>query len=136
MPSDIIRWGGAEFPDLPGADGITIWVMRAGPGHKIFEVLDKNVKARKNINVSFASPGKQIVQGNDGEILGIIAERDGKRISVRGRRATVLASGGYEFNDQLKMNSFFGNPRYFYGTDSNTGDGLLMAMAAGSDLCT
>lgn len=134
VPSDIIRYGGAEFPDLPGADGITIWIMKAGPGAKIFEVLDKNVKARKNIQVSFSTPGKQIVKGDNGEILGVIAERDGKRIAIRGRRATVLASGGYEYNEQLKLNSYFGNPRYFYGTDSNTGDGLLMAMAAGADL--
>jgi len=134
VPSDLLRFGGAEFPDLPGADGITIWIMKAGPGAKLFEVLDKNVKARKNIQVAFSSPGKQIVQGNNGEILGVIAERDGKRIAIQGRRATVLASGGYEYNEQLKLNSYFGNPRYFYGTDSNTGDGLLMAMAAGADL--
>ncbi len=134
VPSDLLRYGGAEFPDLPGADGITVWVMKAGPGAKIFEVLDKNVKARKNITVQYSTPGRQIVRGDDGEIQGVIAERDGKRISIRGRRATVLSSGGYEFNDKLKMNSLFGNPRYFYGTDSNTGDGLLMAMAAGADL--
>jgi hypothetical protein len=134
VPSDIMRYGPAEFPDLPGADGISIFVMKAGPGAKIFEVLDKNVKARKNIRVAFSSPGKKIVQTANGEVLGIIAERNGKEYSVRGKRATVLSSGGYEFNERLKLNSLFANPRHFYGTDSNTGDGLLMAMAAGADL--
>ncbi len=134
IPSDIMRVGGGEFPDLPGADGIGTFIMKAGPGAKIFEVLDKNVKARKNITVAFSSPAKKIVQTGSGEILGIIAERNGKEYSVRGKRATVLASGGYEYNEKMKLNSLFANPRFFYGTDSNTGDGLAMAMAVGADL--
>lgn len=133
-PSDILRYGGAEFPDLPGADAINLWVLKSGPGAKIFEILDKCVRARKKIRVEFSNPGKKLVQGNDGEILGVVAIRDGKERYVRGRRATILASGGYEYNDQMKLNSFYGNPRLFYGPESNTGDGLLMAMAVGADL--
>ena len=133
-PSDIVRFSGAEFPDLPGADGISSWILKSGMGAKMFEIMDKCVKARKNIRVAYSSPGKRLIQGSGGEILGVVAECDGKEINIRGRRATILASGGFEFNDQLKLNAFYGNPRYFYGTDSNTGDGLLMAMAAGADL--
>jgi succinate dehydrogenase/fumarate reductase flavoprotein subunit len=133
-PSDMIRHGGAEFPDLPGADGISSWILKSGLGAKMFEVLDKCVKARKNIRVAYSSPGKRLVQDESREILGVVAEREAKEISIRARRATILASGGFEFNDQVKLNAFYGNPRYFYGSDSNTGDGLLMALAAGADL--
>ncbi len=132
--SDILRFGGAEFPDLPGADGISLWILKSGPGAKIFEILDKNVRARKKIRVEYSTPGKKLVQASNGDILGVVAIRDGKERYVRGRRATILASGGYEYNDQMKLNSFYGNPRYFYGPESNTGDGLLMAMAVGADL--
>jgi succinate dehydrogenase/fumarate reductase flavoprotein subunit len=132
--SDIVRFGGAEFPDLPGADGISSWIVKPGGGAKMFEIMDKCVRARKNIRIAYDSPGKKLIRGSGGEILGVVAECDGKEINIRGRRATILASGGFEFNEQIKLNAFFGNPRYFYGTDSNTGDGLLMAMAAGADL--
>jgi len=128
-PSDIVRFGGAEFPDLPGAEGISSWILKSGSGAKMFEIMDKCVKARNNIRVAYSSPGKKLIRDKGGEILGVVAERDGKEINIGGHRATILASGGFEFNDQVKLNAFYGNPRYFYGTDSNTGDGLLMAMA-------
>lgn len=133
-PSDILRFGGAEFPDLPGADGISLWILKSGPGAKIFEILDKNVRARKKIRVEYSTSGKKLIQTNNGDILGVVAIRDGKERYIRGRRATILASGGYEYNNQIKLNSFYGNPRYFYGPEGNTGDGLLMAMAVGADL--
>ncbi len=132
--SDILHEHGAEFPDLPGAEGMATWTLKTGPGAKLFEIMDKNVKARKNIRVVFSSPAKKIVRSHEGEILGLIAEQNGREVAIRGRRATVLASGGYEYNDKLKLNTLFGRPRYFYGSDSNTGDGLVMAMAIGADL--
>jgi 3-oxosteroid 1-dehydrogenase len=133
-PSDILRYGGAEFPDLPGADAISLWVLKSGPGAKIFEILDKCVKARKKVRVEYSSAGKKLVQDANGEVLGVVVDRGGKELYIRARRATILASGGYEYNEPMKLNSFYGNPRYFYGPESNTGDGLVMAMAVGADL--
>jgi hypothetical protein len=114
-PAEFVRFGGAEFPDLPGADAISSWILKSGSGAKMFEIMDKCVSARTNIRVAYSSPGKRLIQGSGREILGVIAERDGKEINIRGRRATILASGGFEFNDQIKLNVFYGNPRYFYG---------------------
>ena len=85
---------GAEFPDLPGADGISTWNLFPAGGWYIFKIYNKNIKMRKNIKVAWGSPAKRIVQDpNSGEVLGIICERDGKEISVKGRRATVLTCG-------------------------------------------
>src|SRR5262249_2176247 len=121
---------GAEFPDLPGAEGISTWNLFPSGGWYIFQIYDKNIQMRKNIKIEYGSPGKRLVQDpNSGEILGVICERNGKEVAVKGRRATVLSTGGYEFNDTLKRNSLFGNPRFFRGTQSNTGDGIIMAMA-------
>ena len=131
---DVLRFGGAEFPDLPGADGIDIYVLKSGPGAKIFEVLEKNVAARKNIRVSYSTPAKKLIQAADGDILGAVAERNGKQINVRAKRATVLSTGGFEYNETMKLNYFYGNPRFFYGPDCNTGDGVLMAMGVGAQL--
>ncbi|WP_414834039.1 FAD-binding protein [Afifella sp. YEN Y35] len=133
-PSKMIRFGGAEFPDLPGAEAVEMWSLMSGPGAKIFEILDKCVHARKNIRIAYASPGKKLIKGDDGAILGVIAEREGKEIAVKGRRATVLSSGGFEYNEEMKLNAFYGNPRFFYGPESNTGDGVAMALAAGAGL--
>lgn len=133
-PSDVVRIHGAEFPDLPGAEGIDAYRLASGSGAKLFEILEKCVQARKKIRVDYSTPGKKLIQGEGGEILGVVAERDGKPINIRARRATILSTGGFEYNEQMKLNAFYGNPRYFYGPDCNTGDGLLMAMGAGAQL--
>ena len=66
---------GAEFADLPGADGIATWNLGSGSGWKIFEIMDKNVRTKKNIRISWSSPAKKIVQDpKSGEVLGIICE--------------------------------------------------------------
>jgi len=82
------------------------------------------------------APGKSLVQDESRAILGVVAERDNKEISIRGRRATILGIGRLRVQMTRRQYSthFTVTPRYFYGTDSNTGDGLLMAMAAGADL--
>jgi 3-oxosteroid 1-dehydrogenase len=132
--SELVKCGGAEFPNLPGAGAITVWALASGTGSKLFSVLDKCVRARGNIRVEYRTDGSRLLQSGGGEVLGVRARRGGADITVRARRATILATGGYEYNDQLKLNSLYGGPRYFYGPESNTGDGVLMAMAAGADL--
>jgi len=58
-PSEMIKHEGTEFPDLPGADGISNWILKSGLGAKMFEILDKCVRDRKNIQVAYSSPGKR-----------------------------------------------------------------------------
>jgi len=134
IPSDFLRFGSGEFPDLPGADGVAVYIMKAGPGAKIFEVLSKCVQARKNIRVLYSTPAKKLIQDPNGEVVGVVAERAGKQIFIKARRAVVLTTGGFEFNDTMKNNYLYGNPRFFYGPDCNTGDGIVMAMAVGAQL--
>ncbi len=133
-PPQIIRCAGAEFPGLPGAAAISSWALAAGTGGKLFSVLDQCVRARASIRLEYGASGRRLVQSADGEVLGVRALRNGAVISIRARRATILATGGYEYHEQLKANFLHGGPRYFYGPEGNTGDGLLMAMAAGADL--
>lgn len=133
-PAEFLRFGGAEFPDLPGADGISLFILKSGPGHKIFEILTKCVQARKNIRVQFSTPAKKLIQDSTGAVVGVVAEHNGKQINIKARRAVVLSTGGFEYSDTIKLNYLYANPRYFYGPDCNTGDGLLMAMAVGAQL--
>jgi 3-oxosteroid 1-dehydrogenase len=133
-PTGLIRHGGAEFPDLPGAEAISSWALAGGAGATLFGILDKCVAARSSIRIEYATPASKLVQASTGEILGVVAQRGGTAFNVRARRATILASGGYEYSEALKRNFLYGFPRYFYGPEGNTGDGLAMAMAVGADL--
>lgn len=68
------------------------------------------------------------------EIVGVEAVRDGKPIRIRARRGVHLASGGFEWDFELKQHFLRAPTLYTLGAGGNTGDGLRMAMAVGADL--
>lgn len=68
------------------------------------------------------------------EVVGVEAIRDGKPIRIRARRGVHLASGGFEWDFELKQHFLRAPTLYTLGAGGNTGDGLRMAMAVGADL--
>src|ERR671918_2097706 len=110
----------SEFPWAKGLRG----------GARLFKVVYDNVNARK-IEVMLSTPAKQLVTNSDGEVHGLIAERDGKEFNIKARKAVILACGGYENDDDMKLQYFEAQPVYpvYLG---NTGDGVRMAQKAGA----
>lgn len=76
----------------------------------------------------------RLVTGTAGEVLGVVAERDGKEIAICARKAVILTTGGYEFDAGLLQNSVKGFPIYSLGCPGNRGDGIRMAQKAGAGL--
>lgn len=70
-------------------------------------------------------------------MVGVKAMHNGKPVFYRGKKAVVLCSGGYEYSKPMRQ-AFLEGPGVdgwaFYGTTSNTGDGIAMGMAAGAGL--
>jgi succinate dehydrogenase/fumarate reductase flavoprotein subunit len=69
-----------------------------------------------------------------GRISGVIVEIDGVPTNVRARRGVVLATGGFEWNEQLVSEFLRGPMTAPTSVPTNTGDGLLMAMRIGARL--
>jgi succinate dehydrogenase/fumarate reductase flavoprotein subunit len=103
-------------------------------GAEYFDSLRRVAGTRDRIRVRYASPAVRLIQDETGRVSGVQVERDGQRTEVRARRGVVLTCGGYEWNDEIKINSLKASPIYFYGNPDNTGDGIRMAQAAGADL--
>lgn len=72
----------------------------------------------------------------DGSVTGVrVATPDGE-ISVRARRGVVIATGGFEWNEQL-VKTFLRGPLILPASPKeNTGDGLIMAQRVGAMLGT
>ncbi|HET8587430.1 MAG TPA: FAD-binding protein, partial [Candidatus Limnocylindria bacterium] len=66
-------------------------------------------------------------------VAGALVDHQGSRQRIRARRATVLASGGYQ-SDHAIQAQFLGDTYYGLGPASNSGDGIRMAQAVGADL--
>lgn len=71
---------------------------------------------------------------DDGRVTGVLAESQGARVEMRARHGVILASGGFEHNDEMRkkyQRSPIGS-EWTTGAPSNTGDGILAGLKAGA----
>ncbi|MDB4967071.1 MAG: fumarate reductase/succinate dehydrogenase flavoprotein [Myxococcales bacterium] len=70
----------------------------------------------------------------DGRVVGLRVEKDGKPLVLSARRGVILASGGFEWSKELVARFLGGLITHPNSPPTNEGDGLKMAMALGADL--
>lgn len=77
--------------------------------------------------------GKELILEDD-RVVGALVDDRGTPRRIKGRIATLIATGGFEWNDEM-MQRHFVRPIQFLGSPAgNAGDGHRMAEAAGAEL--
>ena len=103
----------------------------------LVEVGMRNRGIDETEGILYGTPGKRLVQSVNGEIIGVIAEREGKEIACKARKAVILTAGGFEFSIPMRR-AFLEGPGIkgwtYYGSQDNTGDGIEMAIKVGAAL--
>lgn len=105
-------------------------------GNALVAMLRRSLMDR-NIPVWLNAPARElIVEG--GAVVGVVAERDGRKMRIRGTKGVVLAAGGFESNDQMRK-KYLPNPTdasWTTANPGNTGDviRIVMEMGAAVDL--
>jgi len=127
---------GIEFPELPGAD--CVHKFHDGPtyGYSFTWQRFESLVRERPIPIEFEPPARELIRHPEtGEIVGVVAERGGETINIKGRKAVVLTCGGFENNQEMIRDYLPGVP-YCYpsGTPYNEGDGIRMALSVGADL--
>jgi len=119
--------------ELPGFSGYD-WTYTGKNlnGQRFFKILLDNIQ-RRAIPIRTSSPVRSLIT-QDGEVIGVWADIEGKRTAIRALKAVILASGGFEFNEKLKREYFEAMPVHAMGNPGNTGDGILMAQKVGAGL--
>ena len=124
-----------EYPFLPGGD--TMGVAKCeGLGMAAFDILDAHRK-RLGIEVLFDCHDEELIQDPlTKEILGCwtLIGSDSTPKSIKARKGTVMCTGGFEFNEEMKNNFLKCTPQKFYGWKYNTGDGITMVGKVGAQL--
>ena len=92
----------SEFPWAKGLRG----------GARLFKVVYDNVNTRK-IEVMLATPAKELITSSNGEVIGLVAEHDGKALRIKAKKGVILACGGYENDDAMKLQYFEAQPGIF-----------------------
>jgi 3-oxosteroid 1-dehydrogenase len=124
---------GPELPHLPGAENMQIYMVNGTMYNAaLWNPVTKLVKANK-IEIRYKTAANKLYADEKGRVIGARAVSDGKEINIKAKKAVVLTTGGFEFNESMKANYLRG-PIYGMGNMSNTGDGVHMAQALGADL--
>jgi 3-oxosteroid 1-dehydrogenase len=79
-----------------------------------------------------APAGRLVME--EGRIAGVEVERDGETVVVRSRSGVVLASGGFEWDEEMMDAHFPGTLEWRGSPSTNTGDGQRMAAEVGAQL--
>ena len=155
----VIERGGAAFPSFPGAEeskyksyNSTYGKSATGPdyptidlpkedtaaGLAFFNCLKTGIADRSDkITISYETPGKSLITNEDGEVIGVVATQGDKDIRIKAKKAVILTSGGYEYNEEMRRAFLEGQGITgwaFYGALSNEGDGIRMGCEAGAQL--
>jgi succinate dehydrogenase/fumarate reductase flavoprotein subunit len=130
--------GGAGFPQIPGAETVVKYnikgtLQEGKPSQRLWKFLSDLVTNR-GIKVLTNTPVRELITNLDGEVIGVMAEREGKTINIKARRAVALTCGGYENDPAMKWDYLPVKPVMFLGNPGNTGDGIRMAQKIGADL--
>lgn len=70
----------------------------------------------------------------DGRIAGVEAERDGKPLTLRARQGVIVATGGFEWDAEMRQAFLRGPADAPASPPTARGEGLALAMAAGAKL--
>ncbi len=126
-----------SWPNFPAADEMEYCIVsgatdgfRAKP---LWKLLSGNVESR-GIAVMTGTPAKELITDGNGEVVGVVAEREGKRVSVRASKAVVLTCGSFEYNEAMREAYLPYTPLVPIGNPGNTGDGVMMAQKVGAAL--
>jgi len=123
-----------EFPNVPGWSSISNYNV-VGGGAVLFQHLDNFIKAASpGITVMFNTRGSDLIQDPvTNEILGVQALQNMSEIvNVHAKRAVIMCTGGFEYDDVYKVRFSKGYPEHFYGWQYNTGEGIKMGQKVGA----
>ncbi len=130
--------GGASFPQVAGAQHMVKYNIKGSeaegtPGQCVWDLFSSCVEKR-GIEVMTNTPAKELVKNQKGEVVGVIAEIEGKDDLIKAKKGVILTCGGFENNAALKWDYLPLKPVQFLGSPGNTGDGISMVQKAGAGL--
>jgi succinate dehydrogenase/fumarate reductase flavoprotein subunit len=129
---------GAGFPHIRGAETVVKYNIKGTPqegkpSERLWNFLSGLV-AKRGIKVLTHTAAKELILSLDGEIIGVMAEREGRTIDIKARKAVILTCGGYQNDPEMKWDYLPVKPVFFFGTPGNTGDGIKMVQKIGGDI--
>lgn len=86
------------------------------------------------VPVWLKSPITELVTDDADRVIGAVIERDGKPFAIRATKGVLIATGGFEHNDDMRKKHLPDTAvaNYSGGAETNTGDGINVGEAIGA----
>jgi 3-oxosteroid 1-dehydrogenase len=101
-------------------------------GNALVGMLRRSLMDR-DIPLWLNTPARELIV-EDGRVVGVAAEKQGRPIRIRARKGVVLAAGGFEGNQAMRE-KYLPNPtraEWSCGNQHNTGDAISMGQRLGA----
>jgi succinate dehydrogenase/fumarate reductase flavoprotein subunit len=93
------------------------------------------IKRADKIDIWLNSKAEHLIQNSkNGEICGVIISRNHKQYYIHAKQGVVLATGGFENNEEMQQDYLHINKLTPLGTLYNNGDGVKMAAEVGAKM--
>lgn len=137
----LVRVNGAEHK-FPGAQGIDAYQVgnptrRLDPMVASGKVLHESLLScvtGSGAEIRYGCAAQQLLRDAEGRVIGAAVSKEGKVSRIKATKGVILTCGGFEYDEQAKLNYLRAHPIHFYGNPGNTGDGVRMAQEVGADL--
>jgi 3-oxosteroid 1-dehydrogenase len=87
----------------------------------------------RDVDVMLNAPGRHLLTNDDGEVIGVVVDSEGRSLRLGARKGVILACGGFEWNPEL-VRAHIGYDVKPLSPPNNVGDGLMMATEVGARL--
>lgn len=124
-----------QITSIPNFDAAQVYPQVKGRpgGPMVFYTLHRNVEER-GIDLWLNSPARELISTPEREVIGLEVETPDGIKRVKANKGVVLASGGFEANQDMQKQFWQITPVHTAANGGNTGDGIRMAQSLGADL--
>lgn len=137
---------GVEFKDEVGTATGALWqrshYTKTPSGNSYTRIFEKYIAGSDNLNVLFDTPATALVTDENGAVVGVKAEHNGREITVNTNKGVIIATGGFGANKEMLGQYNTGVWAHVDVTSlgctnaylSAQGDGITMGTAVGAAL--
>ncbi|MNZ30563.1 Urocanate reductase precursor [compost metagenome] len=77
---------------------------------------------------------RELIQDEDGRVVGVLARQDGRQLSIRARKGVILATGGFNLNNEMVRRHvpLMSDTAVPLGIPGNDGAGIELGVAVGA----
>jgi 3-oxosteroid 1-dehydrogenase len=125
-----------DYYNVPGQVPSPGWGFQVSPsaaGAGITKALITWIN-NKGVQVTTSTPAVALYKDATGTIVGVQASSNGTTMNIAATKGVVLAAGGFDNNPTMMAAYLRGPTTLTSAVIGNTGDGILMAQAAGAQL--